>query len=277
MCSSPQSSLIRLTNSHIVSVAANPTAARDISHTIGFPIRNILPHSPLPLQIAHQFTHPSLEPTAYTHPELQPGARLLDIFSSRISFDPPHPKKSSDEFSPWLDNLRTFISHLSNSPLMVFGFTDRSARPGTPDVATAAYRLYIGSTLMASSAFVFTEATAYDTEILALAICISRGIESTTTDLHIFADSQSAVQSIFDVGAHSAQFASISLSSKLRRWFTINPAAHLHVHWCPGHVGIAQNELVDQDARNALRRPNPTQYTSVAWVRQHTKKKALAA
>lgn len=86
---------------------------------------------------------------------------------------------------------------------MVFGFTDGSARPGTPDIAASAYRLYTGRSLTASKAFAYTEATAYDAEIMALAACISRGIETSTTDLHIFADSQSAVDSVFDVSPHS--------------------------------------------------------------------------
>ncbi|KAI0629881.1 hypothetical protein C8Q77DRAFT_1220062 [Trametes polyzona] len=33
----------------------------------------------------------------------------------------------------------------------------------------------------------------------------------------------------------------------LRDWFERNPAYHLHIHYCPSHSGIEENEAVDAD------------------------------
>jgi ribonuclease HI len=217
--------------------------------------------------VAHQFSTEGLEPTFHTHPELQPGLRLTDTFSSRIHLNLSHPKKSSEEFPEWLNKLHNFITQLSSNSQTVIGFTDGSAQTGPPDVAAAAFCLYKGNTATASAAFVYSEATSSDVEVFALAACISRGIAACTTDLHIFSDSQAVITTLLSVVPHSAQAISISTATRLRMWFSDNPNAHLHVRWCPCHVGVEQNEIVDCQAREALASPKPIPFKSIAWAR----------
>ena len=106
----------RLLPNHIIATTATPQALRYHSHSVGFPIHNVLPQSRLSLQSAHQFTRVALEATSHSHLEMQLGIHLLDVFHSLISFNLSHPRKPSDKISEWLHNLRNFISHLSNSP-----------------------------------------------------------------------------------------------------------------------------------------------------------------
>ena len=97
-------------------------------------------------------------------------------------------------------------------------------------------------------------ATAFDAELSALVRAIELCFQCRATGLHfrIFTDPQAAMRRILDdrpgPGQAMAIRGIVAATRALRRGATIS------VHWVPGHMGIAGNEIADQWASEAAAR-----------------------
>ncbi|CDO75377.1 hypothetical protein BN946_scf184335.g3 [Trametes cinnabarina] len=89
--------------------------------------------------------------------------------------------------------------------------------------------------------------------------------------IHIFADSESALQSVLDTS--TGRMSSVNACRILRDWFERDPRNHLHLHYCPSHSGVAENEAVDVNVRyrvfrgGRVRRPGEVFPTSYSYMR----------
>ncbi|KZV69654.1 hypothetical protein PENSPDRAFT_558662, partial [Peniophora sp. CONT] len=117
----------------------------------------------------------------------------------------------------------------------------------------------------------------YDAE--AFAIVMALGTLTSlpdATDIHIYADNKSALASTFDTSLHSSQCVSVSACRTLRPWLEANES-RIHLHWCPGHVGVEQNELADGDVKDAAHNKPPSSYRSHAFLLQGIRNDAMTA
>ncbi|KZV76335.1 hypothetical protein PENSPDRAFT_569981, partial [Peniophora sp. CONT] len=116
----------------------------------------------------------------------------------------------------------------------------------------------------------------YNAEAVAITMAIGTLTSlDDASDIHIFADNKSALESIVDTRLHSSQLLSITACERLRAWLSAN-AGRVFFHWCPGHHGIEPNELVDGDVKHAAATYPTTNYRSHAFVLQGLRHEAIA-
>ena len=63
--------------------------------------------------------------------------------------------------------------------------------------------------------------------------------------MHIFTDNKASACAIVDVSVHVGQPHSLNGCHILHKWFKQHPLNSLHILYCPSHIGIQENELVD--------------------------------
>ncbi|KAF8626750.1 hypothetical protein AX17_006476 [Amanita inopinata Kibby_2008] len=182
----------------------------------------------------------------YTHDERQPGARILDLFASKITFsNMHHPPHGSDLFIHWLEDFKHNI--ITTNTI----FTDGSFHKSSYKAAAA---FWVPETSYKETAVVHASSS-FDTEIQALEMAITYIAKSMNGNVTIYTDSKSAIQAIFNVSnKHQFMECSIRASNAIREWVT-SEGNSLTLSWCPAHVGIPQNEHVDKLARNTLNTP----------------------
>jgi ribonuclease HI len=134
-------------------------------------------------------------------------------------------------------------------------FTDGSQK-SEPQLRTGAgWAVFDHTGLCKSGQFGYGQATPYDAEMAALARRCKELISSLpghVNELHIFVDNRAAALSIFGAGQGPAQLLSVLACRTVRPFLHASPAHTIHVHWCPAYIGVAQNELVDQLAKEGL-------------------------
>ena len=89
-------------------------------------------------------------------------------------------------------------------------------------------------------------------------------------EIHIFIDSQAAIQRLQGYGSAIVQRATATTQQLTQRY-----NARIHITWCPGHENINGNEIVDQQAKLALRKPiSPKAQVSIGYLRGLVRRKA---
>ncbi|THG92542.1 hypothetical protein EW026_g8391 [Hermanssonia centrifuga] len=228
----------------------------------------------------------SNEDFARLHPENRPGDRLLEEFPNRIKFCLSHPPKSKkEEFEHWYENtfvpkLRSLTWGFEGKEGIYIVFTDGSAKKTVRADKPTRYRSSSSYLILKQSlennrhvkhaTLASGKATSYDAEIMALAAGIKNAIRAGGADLrelHVFADNQTALRNIVEPGLYSGQMFTLSVIKDLRRFLCESPEHLITLHWCPAHVGVPQNEFVDQLAKSGLKRRSPD-YRSFAFAAQ---------
>ena len=77
------------------------------------------------------------------------------------------------------------------------------------------------------------------------------------TNVYIFTDNQSAIQTIESPNRQSGQYIIKKTLDIIERVQKIKPISNIHIEWMPGHEGIEDNEQADQAAKTAAT-PNST-------------------
>lgn len=213
--------------------------------------------------------------------ECRPGSWLIDEYHTHIKFYLEAPNKSDKSaFNNWTKS--TFLPGLKAAecdPTARILFTDGSASEVPKPATGAAWAIYDQRDRVDHGHFGYGKATPYDTEMAALA----RGIRAATSNtpalmrtLHIYVDNKAAAEQIFKCPTGPAQMLSIMACRAARGFLERHPNHTIHVHWCPAHVGIAQNEFVDSLAKRALKLDQPP-HISLARAKQDCDNRALAA
>jgi ribonuclease HI len=77
------------------------------------------------------------------------------------------------------------------------------------------------------------------------------------TNVHIFTDNQSAIQTIDSPKRQSGQYIVKKILDIIDRVHKTKPTCNIHIEWVPGHENIEGNEQADQAAKTAAT-PNST-------------------
>jgi len=89
-------------------------------------------------------------------------------------------------------------------------------------------------------------------------------------EIHIFVDSQAAIQRLQGRGSATVQQAKAATQKLIQRY-----SARIHITWCPGHEGINGNEIADQQAKLGLQKPiSPKAQVTVSYLRSLARQKA---
>lgn len=241
------------------------------------------PVHPSPLAHADWVARQCNEDFAVLHHECRPGDRLLDTHASRISFDTRAPKKNAggDAFREW--KLNVFYPKLHNimeDRTTRVLFTDGSHKKDEEGhISGAAWAMYTHNKCIGSGNFGFGKASSFDAEMAALA----RGLRAATSNcpanisaIHAFVDNQAAIAAILAATKGPSQLLSIVACQTIRSFLDSDPTRTVHFHWCPSHVQVASNELVDKLAKSALFLPQP-EFTSFSTAKAIHKEDALNA
>ena len=82
------------------------------------------------------------------------------------------------------------------------------------------------------------------------------------SNVYIFTDNQSAIQTIESPKRQSGQYIIKAILDIIDRTYAIKPTCNIHIEWIPGHENVDGNEQADQAAKAAATQliPYPPQY-----------------
>ncbi|KAI0737466.1 hypothetical protein C8Q80DRAFT_1075391, partial [Daedaleopsis nitida] len=164
--------------------------------------------------------------------------RVLDMYRDRLTWYLEHPKKGSDELEAW-----------------------PRCRTG------AAFRAYRAGRLLKKRGIACGRGTSYDAEMVAAGMGIAFATKQPCETIHVVADNESALKTLLDPGMHGQQLVSIVACRNVREWLERDVRRKIVFHWCPSHMGIEWNELVDEDAKQAADLPLDRDECSLAHAR----------
>jgi ribonuclease HI len=112
------------------------------------------------------------------------------------------------------------------------------------------------------------EAKVFDAKMVGLAEAARKADSYTSqhqvTHLHVFANSTSALQSIFGKAQRPCQEQALTFRNHIKGFLDRNPAHTAQVDWSPGHLNIPGNEKADILANTSARtRPRHTRRTLI--------------
>lgn len=201
--------------------------------------------------------------------ECRPGTRVRDLFADRVTMHLDHPrKKDEDAIKAWIDaDLRPRIraAHDDEGALVIF--TDGSSYVCSQTElglgSAAGFRAYHSGRLTSRRAVFTADAFSFDCEQLALAMAAAHAASQPFHRVHIFSDSENTLSSILNPS--DGRMASVNACRTLRGWFEEHPDNHLHLHYCPGHSNIQENDAIDADVKLVARTP-PMQLLRDGWT-----------
>ncbi|KAF8625265.1 hypothetical protein AX15_005475 [Amanita polypyramis BW_CC] len=204
----------------------------------------------------------------YNHKEQIYGKQILDIFDSNIkliNFD--HPKKGSDLFVQWFKDYRTWLNTTRNEKDHLIISTDGSFKE---TIGTAAYALWTNHTLIHSSASQVSAHSAYDAEIQAIQLVFEQLKLLPFKKVTLLIDNEAAARTIWRTDYHNLQWVSIRAMTHFREWTThLNTKYFIfNVSWCPAHMDVQENELVDSMASKVVITDMETKTTLESEIRR---------
>ena len=184
-----------------------------------------------------------------TDDECQPGNRVIDTFADRIHLHLEHPPKKADDegIRKWIrSSLQPRIQQAHNDPNTIAIYTDGSASHDGANSASGFVAYYPDWNVLTEQARWAGRGFSFDAELIAIMDSLSYLISSSLASyhLHIFTDSESVAKALFKTKSGRQQL--ISINSTLRKWFLSSERNHLHISYCPSHMGIEGNERVDR-------------------------------
>ncbi|KAL1937238.1 hypothetical protein VTO73DRAFT_13934 [Trametes versicolor] len=193
--------------------------------------------------------------------ECRPGDRVRDLYEDRITMHLDHPPKSDkDALARWIENdLRPRIRAAHQDPDALVLFTDGSSFASSPTEAwlgsAAGFRAYHLGACTYHRAIQTGKAFAYDCEMIALSMAVAHGYLKSYHNVHIFCDSESSLKSVLHTV--DGRMAAVNTCRILREWFERHADNHPHLHYCPSHSGIEENDAVDADVKWKARDKEP--------------------
>src|SRR5205814_3245542 len=93
----------------------------------------------------------------------------------------------------------------------------------------------------------------YAAELTAIQMAITLFEEKIQeySNVHVFTDNQSAIQTIETPKQQSGQYIIKSILDKIDKIHEAKPTSNIHIEWAPGHKDIEGNEQADQAAKTA--------------------------
>ncbi|KAF8622831.1 hypothetical protein AX15_006718 [Amanita polypyramis BW_CC] len=185
------------------------------------------------------------EKFVYNHKEQIFGKRILDLYNVNIKFiNFNHPKKGSDLFAQWFKDFQTWLNTIRNEKDHLIISTDRSYKD---TVGTAAYALWANCSLINSSVIQVSAHSSYNTELQAIHLAFEQLKLLPFKRVTILIDNEMAVHLIWRMDFHNLQAVSIKAMTNFHEWTTHFRSKDfiLNISWCPAHMDVQENELVD--------------------------------
>ncbi len=190
--------------------------------------------------------------------DCQPGNRVIDLFADHIHLNLSHPKKSDDDaIRAWIcNNLQPRIDQAHADPNTIVIYTDGSATTDGANSSSGFVAYFPHHNVLTEQAHWSGRGFSFDAELIAILQALSHFISHSlaTYHLHIFTDSESSAKSLFHTKKGRQQL--LDINSTLRDWFSLSDRNHLHISYCPSHMGIEGNERVDRLIANLDPPPN---------------------
>ncbi len=185
--------------------------------------------------------------------ENRPGARVRDQWNIPI-LNLNHPPKKSEEFQQWLSELKERIAISMRTHHHVI-FTDASVSKDddTIQAGTAGVIYYLGLKHHTFKKGGGPNTFSFEAECMAIMHALEFLLTRPSGSSIIYSDSQGALQVILKPSTHLTQATSIRACKAARA--LLNRGDRLTLAWCPGHTGVAGNELADAAAKEASKLP----------------------
>ncbi|KAF8625390.1 hypothetical protein AX15_005405 [Amanita polypyramis BW_CC] len=188
----------------------------------------------------------------YNHKEQIFGKRILDLYESNIHFiNFDHPKKGSDLFVQWLADFQIWLNTIRNKKDHLIISTDGSFKH---EVGTAAYSLWANHCFINSHARQVNVHSAYNAELQAIQLAFEQLKNLPFRRVTILIDNESAAKLIWRTDYHNLQFVSIKAMEYFHEWTRLIKTKDfiVNISWCPAHMDINENDLVDNLASDVV-------------------------
>ncbi|KAF8624442.1 hypothetical protein AX15_005873 [Amanita polypyramis BW_CC] len=185
------------------------------------------------------------EQFVYNHNKQIFGKRILDLYKSNIKFiNFDHLKKGTDLFNQWMNNYRTWLNTIHNDKDHLIISTDGSYRN---KVGTASYMLWANHILIHSMASQIHVHSAFNAKLQAIQLAVEQMKLLPFKRITFLIDNEAAAHLIWHTDYHNLQQVSIKTMTNFREWTTHWRTKDfvVNVSWCPAHMDILENELVD--------------------------------
>ena len=147
------------------------------------------------------------------------------------------------------------IQHFERHPQHLLVYSDGSLLRGRAGAGIIG--LHKGREVFREKVGLGTSAEVYDTEMMGLMKAATLGIQyagrhpGRITHIHIYADNNAAIQSIFEANSASGQRYSKVFREAVLEFLQAHKEHRVEVAWAPGHKGVKGNELADKLAKSA--------------------------
>ncbi|KAJ2968467.1 hypothetical protein NUW54_g13208 [Trametes sanguinea] len=253
---------------HRKAALPNPWVCNHLAPNVAFPLGTGPDSQDTPLVAVDFAGKVCTEAFVPLHMEARPGRRVLDEYEDRLTWHVTHPKKGSEELDTWVAaDLLPRLTAAVNDTRAVTVFCDGSMFT-TPRCRTgAAFRAYRAGRLLVRRGIACGKGTSYDAEMMAGGMALAFATRQPCDVIHVVADNESALTTLLDPSMHSQQLVSVVACRNVREWLSKDARRRIVFHWCPSHEGIAWNELVDSDAKEAAGLPLERDECSLAHAR----------
>ncbi|KAF8623883.1 hypothetical protein AX15_006151 [Amanita polypyramis BW_CC] len=208
------------------------------------------------------------EKFVYNHTEQIFGKRIIDLYESNIRFvNYDHPKKGTDLFTQWFDNYQVWLNTIRNEKDHLVISTDGSFKNL---VGTAAYAFWANHTLINSFATQVNAHSAYDAEIQAIQLAFEQLKLLPFKRVTLLINNEAAAKTIWRTDYHNLQYVSIKAMVHFREWVTLLKTKEfiLNVSWCPAHMNVQENDLVDSMASEVVIKDEESKTTLESEIRR---------
>jgi ribonuclease HI len=189
---------------------------------------------------------------------LPPWRRTVEDFGGRLILFKPNPDTSKEDAAQAhlleIENYRYHPDHLlvySDGSLII------EQGLGRVGCGAAFVGYHCGRIVFTHMIPLGKEAEVFDAEMVGLAEAARKAnlyaTQHQVTHLHLFADSTSALQSIFGKAQRPGQAQALTFRHHIEDFLDRDTAHTVQVDWSPGHLGILGNEKADMLANTAAR------------------------
>ncbi|KAF8624181.1 hypothetical protein AX15_006008 [Amanita polypyramis BW_CC] len=163
-----------------------------------------------------------------------------------------------NDYSTWLYTIRNEKDHLIIA-------TDGSFSNGS---GTAAFALWANNMLINSDSRQVNAHSSFDAELQAIDLAFNHMRITPFRRVTLLIDNEAAAKTIWNTDFHNLQQTSIAAMVKFREWTTRLRTKQflINVSWCPAHMGILENELVDRIASEVTIHDIPIKTTLEASI-----------
>ncbi|KAF8622325.1 hypothetical protein AX15_007109 [Amanita polypyramis BW_CC] len=181
----------------------------------------------------------------YNHDEQIFSRHIMDLYKLNIKFlNFDHPKKGTNLFVQWFNNFQTWLNMIRNECDHLLISTDGSYRN---EIGTAAFSLWANNMFINSSAVQVNAHSAYDAELQAIQLAFEHLKILTFKRVTLLINNEAAVKTIWCTDYHNLQYVSINAMINFCKWLALIRTKDFtfNVSWCPAHMDVRENELVD--------------------------------